>query len=100
VLAIGLALCVIWDLGKYEKRNEGFLPSGQPMLDSEVKVERPDGNLPHLIISLLPLLTPVVLLAAFKCDILASMFFAIVLCVVLNIKRIVNIKVLQDTLLY
>jgi len=87
-----LALCVIWDLRKYEKRNEGFLPSGQPMLDGEVKVERPDGNLPHLIISLLPLLTPVVLLAAFKCDILASMFFAIVLCVVLNIKRIVNIK--------
>lgn len=97
VFGIVLALCAMWDLKKYEKRGEGFLPSGQPMLENEPKLSLSSAELPHLILAILPLLAPIAMLAIFKVDVLVSMLTAILLCIALNFKRIKNIKEMINT---
>ncbi len=86
VYGVVLALLCRHDLKKYKKRGEGFLPSGAPMLDAKLKAARED--IPNLFVAVLPLILPIVLLAAFQVNVLVAMLIAIIVCVLLNLKRV------------
>ena len=90
VYGVVLALLCLHDLKKYKKKGEGFLPSGAPMLD--VKMKEGQKELPNLLVAVIPLVLPIVLLAAFEVDVLVAMLAAIVVCILMNIKHIHNIK--------
>lgn len=90
VYGVVLALLCLHDLNKYKKKGEGFLPSGAPML--EAKMKEASSELPNLLVAVIPLVLPIVLLAAFQVNVLVSMLAAIVACVLLNIKHIHNVK--------
>ena len=86
-----LALMLYMDLKKYEKRNEGFLPTGEEILKVSLD-SMPDDQLPNLIIAIISMASPVVSIMLFDLPPVLGLLVGTILCVVLNFKKFTSIK--------
>ena len=96
VYYIVLIVLVQLDIRKAAKREEGFLPSGGPLLTLQnQKAARPDEELPGFFKAFFPLLVPTIVITVFELDAVLALVIATVLCLLLNMK---SIKSLPTTL--
>ena len=90
VCAAVVVIMLYFDLKKYERRGEGFYPSGTEIMKVQIS-NRPEEELPPLGIAIISLLTPVVTILAFNLAPVLGLLTGSIVCVVLNLKRFTNL---------
>ncbi|MGL5512504.1 MAG: hypothetical protein ACRDBM_04595, partial [Sporomusa sp.] len=90
ILAIGV--CIHWELRKFEKRNEGFLPSGEAIKSMQIEAPRPMEELPNIICAVIPLIAPVALIIIFKIDPIIGLLIGSALGLIMNFKYLKSIR--------
>lgn len=87
VCAAVMAIMLYFDLKKYEKRNEGFFPSGEEIMKVQIGNTRPDEELPNLVIAFICLFSPVFTILVFNLEPVLGLLIGTVLCSILNLKK-------------
>lgn len=95
VAFVTLAMILKLDMTASQKKQEGFLPTGEPIKKLQIAAPIPEADLPGLMSSAIPLLVPIIAIIALKADVLVAMSSGIVLAFLLGRK---NVKSLQVTL--
>lgn len=90
-----LAALLKMDMTVTLKKQEGFLPTGEPIKKLQIAAPIPEDQLPGLLFSAIPLLVPIIAIIGFKSDVLVAMSSGILLAFLLGRK---NVKSLQGTL--
>ncbi len=91
VVCAAVVVVMLWfDLKKYEKRGEGFYPSGTEIMKVQLTV-RPEEELPPLWNAVVCLLSPVATILVFNLPPVLGLLIGTVLCSVLNWKRFANL---------
>lgn len=92
-----LALVLKGELRTAHKNGEGFLPSGQAIAQANVTMDT--QNLPSTWNAVICLLVPIVIIFTLQFPAVLSLLIAIVVCIVLNWKRIPDpVKTITDGL--
>lgn len=90
VCAAVIVIMLYFDLKKYEKRGEGFYPSGEEIMKVQLSI-RPEEELPPLWNSVVSLVAPVASILIFSLPPVLGLLIGTIICVMLNIKRFSNI---------
>lgn len=91
VCAAVVVIMLYFEIKKYEKRNEGFFPSGDEIM--KVKLESiPDEALPNIWIAVVCLASPVASILLFKLPPIVGLLIGAVLCCILNYKKFKSVK--------
>lgn len=91
VCAVVMVIMLYFDLKKYERKGEGFFPSGAEIMKVQIGNTRPDNELPNLVVAFICLFAPVVSILLFDLEPVLGLLIGTVLCVVLNLKKFDNI---------
>ena len=91
VYYIVLVVLIKLDIKKYRKAGEGFLPSGAPLIAANAGKKVPtEEEMPSFIVAIIPMIVPIVCIMAFKMGAVPSLLVAILVCVLLNLKKFNN----------
>ncbi len=90
VCAAVVVVMLYFDLKKYEKKGEGFYPSGTEIMKVQV-VSKKNEELPPLWISVVSLASPVVTILLFDLPPVLGLLIGTIVCVLLNLKRFSNV---------
>lgn len=91
VCAVVMVIMLYFDLKKFERRGEGFLPSGAEIMKVQIGNARPMEELPNLVISFICLFAPVVSILLFDLEPVLGLLIGTILCVILNFKKFDNL---------
>lgn len=91
VCAIGVVIMLYFDVKKFERRKEGFFPSGEEIM--KVRLESmPDDQLPHVVTAIVCLASPVASILFFGFTPIIGLLIGTVLCCLLNLKKFKSVK--------
>lgn len=91
VCAVVVVIMLYIDIRKYEKKGEGFFPSGEEIM--KVKLESiPDEALPNIWNAVICLASPVASILIFKLTPVLGLLVGTVLCCILNFKKFKSVK--------
>lgn len=91
VFVLSLCLLLRHDLRRFEKRGEGFLPTGSAIKAVKTDIIS-DEDLPGVIVAFIPLFIPIASIIVFKGNVVISLLLAIIICFLLNIKKHLNFQ--------
>lgn len=89
---LALFAMIYLDVKKANKKQEGFLPSGQAIKEIQLGKVRTEKELPNVVLSALPLIATILSITLLKLDVLYALGIAIVLCFVTMYKYIESPK--------
>lgn len=82
-----LCFLALADIKQCQKNQEGYLPSAAAIEALQLKEPLSEDKLPSIIRSFIPFITPLLLLAFFKINVLTALTAGILVCLALNFKR-------------
>ena len=90
ILTIGALIW--WELRKFEKRGEGFLPSGEAIRNMQLQTVRSADELPNIFCSAIPLISPVAIILIFKLSPINGLLLGSIIGIVMNYKYLASMR--------